>query len=230
MHYLERIGLKIPMQESIAERLQREYAILQNILEDRALFSLAGRFNYDRRRLTSLLHLWEESSTIVEQHRIHYPVQYKATDTGDETFGETRETYILLAEAGRILFKYQPHILSSLGLVGRRKLTYTGFVFQADQFYGMALASEFIRRSYRDINQEESELVAGQHLLHELKLRVKHLDSRDGAAREMTYRRDQLIDRLEEQIQDLLGLLKIGARGDQDQLKKVQEMEEPTFN
>ena len=229
MHHMERIRLISPMQESIAERLQREYAILQNILEDSRLLSFAQRFNYDRRKVKNLFYLWEQSSTMVEQHRLRYPVQYKATDTGDDFFSETRQTYLELAETGRILFKYQPHILSSLGLLGRRKLTYTGFIFQADQFYGMALASEYILQSYHNINQEKSQMLAGQRLYHELKFRVKRLDSKNGAAREMTYKRDQLIDQLEEQIYDLLGYLKIGARGDPEQLKKVHQMEQPAF-
>jgi len=103
--------------------------------------------------------LVDNVQTLDEKQKKEYSEQYQATETYNKDWNELKLMYSEHVELARIAFENDLHNYVQLGLQGRRKESFSGYMQQAKQYYNNALKDQAVMDvlSKKGISKKELE-------------------------------------------------------------------------
>lgn len=110
-------------------------------------------------------------------------------------------------------FKNNKGVWQELGLTGKRRDNFSGWLLQANQFYNNALANPEILNKFATVNVTQESLTAGKALVDAAEQANQTQEKEKGEAQNATKTRDAALDDLEVWIEDLKGFSRIALEG-----------------
>ena len=207
--------------ESIVADLNEYHTVLKNITSSDDLRQYAAGAGYTDDELKEIQELWETARDLTNQQHLETLEAHEATTTLKRFFSEFHDSVLELVKAGRLLYPNDGAMQNTLGLVGDREKSYDGFADQAEAFLRAALERKrvlqrFARRKY-PASLFRQGLKDIQHLRDLLAERTKE----SGEAQQYTQQRNAVLKKLDREIAELVGFVRLKANDDPQALEKL---------
>jgi hypothetical protein len=199
--------------KTIEETLSSSNLLIENILNNQEILSALSVFGYDETKLNEGKALYQTALDLYNEQKREYGEQYAATDAFRAAFEEAYEKYIYYVKIARLVFKNNKGVWQELGLTGKRKDNFSGWLLQANQFYNNALANPEILNKFATVNVTQESLTAGKALVDAAEQANQTQEKEKGEAQNATKTRDAALDDLEVWIEDLKGFSRIALEG-----------------
>jgi hypothetical protein len=199
--------------KTIEETLSSSNLLIENILNNQEILSALSVFGYDETKLNEGKALYQTALDLYNEQKREYGEQYAATDAFRAAFEEAYEKYIYYVKIARLVFKNNKGVWQELGLTGKRRDNFSGWLLQANQFYNNALANPEILNKFATVNVTQESLTAGKALVDAAEQANQTQEKEKGEAQNATKTRDAALDDLEVWIEDLKGFSRIALEG-----------------
>lgn len=136
--------------------------------------------------------------TLDEKQKKEYAEQYQATETYTKDWNELKGIYSEHVELARIAFENDVQNYFQLGLQGRRKESFSGYMHQAKQFYNNALKDQVVMDALSKKGISKKELEDTLVLIEKVEEEKNKQSKETGEARQATKDRDAAHDELSE--------------------------------
>ena len=194
---------------NMAERLSAAQLAIDAVLADPDVQAALTPYGYDVAAMTAARALYDEVQTLTAVQKLEYGEQYEATQNLNKAWATADAAYTNSLQLARIAFKKNGKGQSALGLNGRRKESYSGWVEQVTLFYkglldSPALQAEMTKYGYNTAKWEaEYALVQAVVAANVVQEREK------GEAQDATKARDAALDELDEWLSDFKAVSQI---------------------
>jgi len=125
------------------------------------------------------------------------------------------KSYSQLVKIARVAFKGDPSVAKALGIAGRRKESYSGWLDQAQQFYLTALENTVYQAGLARFGVTPEKLQAGKALVDAVVAAKQSKESETGEAQQATQTRDAAVDALDDWMSDFIAIARIALEGTQ---------------
>ena len=130
-------------------------------------------------------------------------------------------------KVSRIAFQNDRAAYQKMDLGGKRKVSLSGWLAQAKQFYINALADSEVLTKLAGFGITQAKLEAGKQLVDETEAANAAQKREKGDAQQATQDRDEAIDKLEDRLSDFIAIARI-ALEDKPQLLEKMGIVEPS--
>jgi len=134
--------------------------------------------------------------TLNEKQKKEYAEQFNATETYNNDWKALNIIYSEHVELGRIVFENDLTNYVQLGLLGRRKHSFSGYMLQAQQFYNNGLKSQEIMDGLSQKGISKKEMEDTLALIGKVEEEKFKQSKETGEARQATKNRDAALDKL----------------------------------
>lgn len=136
--------------------------------------------------------------TLHQKQKLEYGEQYEATQTYNKDWDKLNAIYAEHVELARIIFDNDLNNYIQLGLKGKRKQSFSGYMQQAKLFYVNALKDPNVTKKLAQKGIELSELKETQLLIEQVETEKYKQNKETGEAQQATKDRDEAYDSLTE--------------------------------
>ena len=202
---------------NIAERLAAAQLAIDAVLADPSVQAALTPYGYDVAAMTAARALYEEVQALTAAQKLEYGEQYEATQLFDAAWATADAAYINSLQLARIAFKKNSKGQSALGLNGRRKLSYSGWIEQATLFYQGLLATPALQAEMTKYGYNVAKWEAEYALVQAVVAANVTQEREKGEAQDATKARDAALDELDEWLSDFkavsqIALAKMGQK------------------
>jgi hypothetical protein len=150
-----------------------------------------------------------------------YGSQYGATGVQDKFLDATYARYMVIVKVSRVAFKGQIDVLTSLGVVGERPRSLSGWLRSARILYSNLLEMPDALQVIAGFGYTAERLQEELHAVEEVeRLHVKQL-SEKSAAQQSTQQRDEALDELCNWFSDFRAIARIALYDDPQLLEAL---------
>ena len=201
--------------QSIDTKLAVAQLALSNATANPEISALLAGFGYDAARIAVGQALYETALAAHVSQQQEYGEQYEATQSFDTAWSAANQTYTQLVKIARVAFKGNPNAVTALGIAGKRKPSYSGWLDQAQQFYLTALDNTVFQTALSGYGVTLEKLQAGKALVDAVVTAKQSKESETGEAQQATKTRDAALDSLDDWMSDFIAIARIALEGTQ---------------
>jgi hypothetical protein len=201
--------------QSIDSKLAAAQLALANAAQNTEIGALLTGFGYDAARVAVGQALYETALAAQVAQKQEYGEQYAATHEFDAAWKTANQTYTQLVKIARVAFKGNPNAATALGISGKRKPSYSGWLDQAQQFYLSALENPDFQAALAQFGVTLEKLQAGKFLVEAVTAAKQSKEIETGEAQQATKIRDAALDGLDDWMSDFVAIARIALAGTQ---------------
>ncbi len=211
---------------SIADKIMAAETKVNNTLAYPEILAKVAVFGYSELVMQEGRVLVEEVKILNQHQDLKYGEQKAATQRVRELWGEAKRKYADLISFCRLAMRNDTLAIRALNLDGQRKESLTGWLKEANSFYGNLIESAEFQGKLARFNITEEIISEHREALEELNAAVTQQDKEMGDAQESTKLRDIKLDEMEEWIHDFTVVARIALADEQQWLEKLGIFEE----
>ena len=211
--------------QSIDSRLLAAQVATTNSLNDAEIQGYLTPFGYDTVRLEEGKALYETALALHQKQKVEYGEQFAATDARDAAQNNADAEYMRFVKIARVALKNDRAAAQKLGIDGRRKQTFSGWLSQVKQFYANALPDADILSKLAGYGVTPEKLQAGQQLTDEAEAANAAREKEKGEAQQATKDRDEAVDIMDEWMSDFKKIARIALADKPQLLEKLGILE-----
>ena len=200
---------------SIEGKLAASQQALANAANNPAILALLAVYGYDAARIAEGQTLYDTVQAAQVAQKQEYGEQYAASQAFETAWKTANETYMQLVKVARVAFSADPNAATALGIAGRRKPTYPGWLEQAQQFYLAALANADFQTGLARFGVTLEKLQAGKSLVDAVVAAKQAQGTETAEAQAATQARDAALEALDAWMSDFIAIAKIALEGTQ---------------
>jgi len=144
-----------------------------------------------------------------------YDEQYAASQDFNMAWEAADDTYMQFIKVSRVAFKNNLNTAISLGLSGRRKSSFSGWLDQTQQFYLTVLENTDFQTALARFGITLEKLQEGKALVAAVVTAKQSKESETGEAQQATKTRDAVLDALEDWMSDFIAIARIALEDTQ---------------
>ena len=200
---------------SIDGKLAASQQALANAASNAEIAALLAGFGYDAARIAGGQALYDAAQAAQVAQKQEYGEQYAASQASETAWNAANQTYMQLVKVARVAFSGDPNAATALGIAGRRKPTYPGWLEQAQQFYLAALANVDFQTELARFGITLEKLQAGKALVDAVVAAKQAQGSETAEAQAATQARDAALEALDAWMSDFIAIARIALEGTQ---------------
>ena len=201
--------------QSIEAKLAASQLALANAANNPEIAALLAEFGYDAARIAVGQALYEAAHTAQLAQKQEYGEQYAASQAFDTAWQAANQPYKQFVKVARVAFNKDPHAVTALGIAGRRKPTYAGWLEQVQQFYTTALDNNAFQIELARFGVTLEKLQNGQALVDAVIAAKQTQGTETAEAQQATKTRDAAFEALDVWMSDFIAIAKIALEGTQ---------------
>lgn len=207
--------------KSIDARLADAHLKIITARDDLKINGPMLNFGFDENKYAEGFQLYTTAFDLQKFQKLEYGDQYKATVDFQGALTEMEKIHMQNVTVARVAFKNYPHLLKTADLEGERKVTYTGWLTQAQRFYNVILATPEATGLLANFGLTTEKLTAdSQQLANVHVLKVKQIHE-SGDAQDVTEKRDLALEVLEAWVADLVTIARVALVDSPQLLEKM---------
>lgn len=206
---------------NIADKLLNYGILINNAITDTDISDALIVYGVTIEKLKKGKTLLEDLDDLVIAQKMEYGEQLGATDKVKSLWKEANHSYIISLKIARILFKENQLAQTALQLHGLRKISFSGWMHQAQSFYSNLNENAEFLAAFAEYAYTPEKLAKEQKLIDDLE-EAKHIQSKEkGEAQQATIDRDKKLDTLDEWISDFKIIVRIALEDNPQRLEKL---------
>jgi hypothetical protein len=217
------------MAKSMDARLLAAQVAIDNSLNDAEVQTYLAAYGYDSTRLNQGKTLMAAAQQLHQKQTVEYGEQFAATTALQSAREQADAEYMRCVKVARVALKSNRAADQKLALNGKRKITISGWIVQAKQFYTNALADANLLAKLAEFCISQERLQAGQQLVAEVETANAAQEKEKGEAQQATLERDAAIEKLDDWIGDFTAIARV-ALEEKPQLLEKLGIAEITFS
>ena len=210
------------MYQTIDERLTIADVAIGNVLDDPLLAAALSEFGYDESRMAEGQELLDTARSLHRSRSKNYGRQQEASEKLREAVDHANSLYIQHVKLARLALRDDPGLARSLGLIGSRKQSLSGWMEQAGTFYDNALSTPEVTAALERFNVTVDDLTEGQTRVLAVSALNRAQEKEKGIAQRKTAQRDAAMDALDTWMSEFRAVARIALAEDPQQLEKLQ--------
>jgi hypothetical protein len=200
---------------SIDGKLAASQQAIANAASNAEIGALLAGFGYDAARIAEGQALYDAAQAAQVAQKQEYGEQYAASQAFESAWKTANQTYMQLVKVARVAFSSDPNAFTALGIAGRRKPTYPGWLEQAQQFYLAALANADFQTGLARFGVSPQKLQDGKALVDAVVAAKQAQGTETAEAQAATQARDAALEALDAWMSDFIAIAKIALEGTQ---------------
>jgi hypothetical protein len=205
----------------IATKLHNIENAISGALDSPEIQTKLSAFGYTSERIVKGKQLLDKALSLMTTNVKKYGSQYGATDEQDKFLEATYARYMVTVKVSRVAFKGQTDMLTSLGVVGERPRSLSGWLRSARILYSNLLEMPEALQVLTGFGYTAERLQEELHDVEEVeRLHIKQL-SEKSAAQQSTQRRDEALDELCNWFSDFRAIARIALYDDPQLLEAL---------
>ncbi len=206
---------------SIADKLLNYGVLINNAITDAAIAEALNAFGYDSAKLAQGKALLEAFDALVKEQIKEYGEQFEATEMMNSAWKSAQKTYMKSLKIARIVFKNNQAAQTALLLNGIRKISFSGWLHQAQTFYQNLEENAEFMTALAEYGYTSEKIADEKALINELET-AKHSQAKEkGEAQQATLNRDQKLDVLDEWVSEFKVIAKIALEDNPQWIEKL---------
>jgi hypothetical protein len=206
---------------SIEERFKWAQIAIGNALADPALLAALAEYGYNANRLQQGNVLREQAWALYQQQKGQYGDLSTAGDELGAARQQARATYMRYVKTARLALGANRGASQKLDLATERKRPLAKWLAQAQQFYTQALSDTTILDKLAEFGITQAMLEAGRRQLDAVSKSEATRQQHQGAARDATRRRDEMIAALDAWMSNFTKVARMAFEGQPQLLEKL---------
>lgn len=178
-------------------------------------------FGYDDARMQAGADLLAQARQLHLAQQREYGEQYAATAALTEAHAAADALFTTHRKLAKLALKHNPQAQTELALAGRKKLSLSGWLGQAGQFYSNALASPVAQAALARYNITPEKLQQGQTLVQAVATHNHAQEREKSEAQQATQQRDAALDALDEWLMEFKTVAEIALAGQPQRLEAL---------
>ncbi len=207
--------------ESIDSQLVDHHLKIVNARDDEAVNGPMKLFNYDEARFDEGLVLYKAAYALQQQTKIERSEQVAATEAYHKAFSDTHKTYMQHVTIARVVTRGMIQMRNLTGLDLERNSTFSGWLMQAEQFYGAGTANAGFLALMANYGITLEMLEANKAALGNVDLLKKRQSRETGDAQQATKLRDKAFDLLHRWVMAMVAIARIALADTPQLLEKL---------
>ena len=207
--------------QSIEERLLAAQVAIDNALSDADIQTYMAEFGYDAQRIGEGKTLYDTTQQLQQKQTAEYGDQFAATDALETARDQANADYMRFVKVARVALKSDRDAFQKLDLDGKRKVSLSGWLAQAKQFYLNALADAGVQTKLADFGITQTKLDAGKALVDAAEAANAVQEKEKGEAQQATLERDQALDNLDGWMSDFTAIARVALEEKPQLLEKL---------
>ena len=163
---------------------------IENAQANEEIKGFIVNYGFDDERLQEGSELLKTAEALYQEQKSKRGDQITVSNQLQEKFDHAYTLYMGYVKLSRLALKDDPGANTTLGLVGERNRTFSGFIAQAKQFYLNAMNNEEIFEKIKKFAITKEKLQAGLDLLSEIEKTDRPQESKKGASQDATLLRN----------------------------------------
>jgi hypothetical protein len=205
----------------IATKLHSIENAISGALDNPEIQMKLGAFGYTPEQIVTGRRLLEKVVHLMTTQAKKYGGQYGATGEQDKFLETTYSRYMVTVKVSRVAFKGKTDMLASLGLIGKRPRSLSGWLRSARILYSNILETPDALEVLARFGYTAERLQAELHDVEEVeRLHVKQLGEKS-AAQQSTQQRDEALDELCNWFSDFRAIARIALYDDPQLLEAL---------
>jgi len=182
-------------QESIESRFNRVKFLLEKALNDQSIQSNLCDFGYTTEKLCEGEALFKEAFELYKKNFIAFNLENP--DDFQSLWNNAYEYYLQLIHISRLALQNERNAFIQLGLSGPRKISLSGWLSQANQFYINVLSNPDICKKLAEYGITKEKLEKGKKQLDTVEVTIVSRNTENGDTRKIALEYDKAIDSME---------------------------------
>lgn len=175
-----------------------------NFNESDNVKSVMARYGYTEARMTEGKNLLATARSLSDKQGKEYVEQYQAYNDYEKEIEFLSSKYAVHVDAAKFVFRERVDAQTTLGLIGRRKITTSGILLQMESFYNRLLENPDWTLAMNVLLITKDELVEQQNGIKNARV-LKDKHSREmGEAQQATVERDAALEALDSWVSDYI--------------------------
>jgi len=195
------------------EQLSAAQLALDNALNQPEILAALADYRYDAARLNEGKTLFTQVQDLHALQKALYGRQYAATEAFHNAWNTAKDVYMDYVTIARLALKTTPAALLSLGLNGKRKIAFAGWITEALLFYDNAAHNEDISNALAEFGLIGAKLAKGRALVEAVVDANGIQEQAKGSAQAATLKRDEALAALNAWLGDFRRIAKIALKG-----------------
>ena len=163
-----------------------------------------ARYVYTEARMTEGKNLLATARSLSDKQGKEYGEQYQAYNDYEKEIEFLSSKYAVHVDAAKFVFRERVDAQTTLGLIGRRKITTSGILLQMESFYNRLLENPDWTLAMNVLLITKDELVEQQNGIKNARV-LKDKHSREmGEAQQATVERDAALEALDSWVSDYI--------------------------
>jgi hypothetical protein len=215
----------MPVPRNIDGLLNSARVAINNALSSPKIQSYLSVYGYSPEKIQQGNALYDAALAAQQQQRVEYGEQIAATATLNQVWETASKSYIKFVKIARIAFKDDAGIATQLGLNGSRKDSLSGWLAQAQQFYGNLLNNSELVTKLNEYGITLEKLQAGFTEILAVEAANLAKTKEKGNAQNATQTRDLAIDALSSWLSDYVAIARIALEEESQLLESLGILE-----
>jgi hypothetical protein len=215
----------MPVPRNIDGLLNSARVAIGNTLSNSKIQDYLTVYGYVPDKIQQGKALYDAALTAQQHQKAEYGEQIGATATLNQAWEVANKSYIKFLKIARIAFKDDAGIATQLGLNGSRKDSLSGWLAQAQQFYGNLVGNLILVTKLNEYGITIEKLQAGYKDLQALETANLSQTKEKGEAQNATLVRDAAIDALSDWLSDFIAISRIALEEESQLLESLGILE-----
>lgn len=207
--------------QSIDARLLAAQVAIENALNDTEVQGYLSQYGYDDARLNEGKALYDSAQTMHQKQKAEYGDQFAATEAVQTALENANAEYMRLVKVARVALKGDRAAFQKLDLNGKRKVSMSGWLRQARQFYTNALAAADIISKLGQFGITSERLQTGKELVDAVETANAAQEKEKGEAQQATLERDAALEKLDDWMSDFTAIARVALEEKPQLLEKL---------
>lgn len=195
--------------------------MIENSLRNGEIKQALAAYGYTEEKLNYGKSLYENAEALHLNRKKEYGEQIAATAELDNIWGEAEKQYMKTLKIARIALKENVKAYQSTMLLGDRKQSLSGWLEQAQAFYGNLLSDKDFLIALADYGYTQERLQQESALIDQVFAKQLAQKKEAGEAQEATEMRDRALDELAKWISNLRSVAKLALDSNPQQLEQL---------
>lgn len=207
--------------QTIEGRLLGSQVAIDNSIADTVIQECVAEYGYTAEKLTAAKTLCSNAQQLHQKQKAEYGDQYAATEALNKAWEAANAVYLPFVKVSRVALKAVPGGFQKLGLSGKRKASFSGWLTQANQFYVNGLADANLLEKLANFGITQEKLQAGKQLVEAAEAAYNAQKKEMGEAQQATVERDNVLDDLDDWMSDFIAIARIALTEKPQLLEKL---------
>jgi hypothetical protein len=215
----------MPVPRNIDGLLNSARVGINNALNSPKIQDYLAVYGYSSEKIQQGKALYEAALSAYQQQKIEFGKQIGATATLNLVWETASKSYIKFIKIARIAFKDDAGIATQLGLNGSRKNSLSGWLAQAQQFYGNLIDNTALITQLTEYGITLEKLQVGYAELQAVEVANLAQTREKGEAQNATQTRDMAIAALSKWFSDYVAIARIALEAESQLLESLGILE-----